>query len=321
MPEYPTVTVIIPTYNREEIISSTVESVLNQTVPVEKIIIVDDGSSDNTQAAIKDLIASTSAQNKIIYIHQHNQGKSVAINNALQSVDTEWIAFNDSDDQWATNKLELQFEALSKFNSCKACFTDTKFGTSDLTTASISGLELPNEQGILENAAEVMASIGHGIMMQSVVVHASIMAAIGGFDPTLRVSQDSDFLFRVSLETPIAYINKPLVILDREAERSARLTVKHPMNSLFRLKLRVYMVNKWVALSKAKMPSLLPILNKNLSSSLSFYANQLLLENQHQEGQDCLLEAFKVNYNFKILIKWALIKLLPNSSAKLLIKS
>ncbi len=103
------VSVIIPTYNRASLIKRSIMSVLNQTYNNLELIIVDDGSTDNTEEIVKSI-----KDERIVYIKQPNKGACAARNNGIDYAKGEYIAFQDSDDVWHINKLERQLEALRK---------------------------------------------------------------------------------------------------------------------------------------------------------------------------------------------------------------
>ena len=102
----PRVSVIIPTYNREEFITETINSVLNQTYKDFEIIVVDDGSTDNTKLKLE------SFKSNIKLIEQKNSERAIATNNGVKNSSGEYIAFLDSDDIWIKDKLEKQVKLL-----------------------------------------------------------------------------------------------------------------------------------------------------------------------------------------------------------------
>ena len=104
----PFVSVIIPTYNRAVSIGRAIESVLGQTYVEYEIVVVDDGSTDNTQQILK------TYDGLIKCIAQKNAGVSAARNAGIQIARGEWIAFLDSDDQWFPNYLKLQIECIER---------------------------------------------------------------------------------------------------------------------------------------------------------------------------------------------------------------
>ncbi len=104
----PEVSVILPTYNRAHLIKRAIQSVLNQTYQNFEIIVVDDGSTDNTEEIVRDL-----NNQKIRYIrHNENKGAACARNTGIKVARGDYIAFQDSDDEWFPNKLERQMEVF-----------------------------------------------------------------------------------------------------------------------------------------------------------------------------------------------------------------
>ncbi|AKB67311.1 glycosyltransferase family 2 protein [Methanosarcina mazei] len=105
----PKVSVVIPTYNRAHLLPRAIQSVLDQTYQDLEIIIVDDGSRDNTERVIKNF-----KDERIRYIqHNQNKGASAARNTGIRESRGKYIAFQDSDDEWFSNKLEKQIEAFA----------------------------------------------------------------------------------------------------------------------------------------------------------------------------------------------------------------
>src|ERR1039457_3807219 len=114
----PKVSVVIPTYNRAAQVRKGIESVLAQTVTDLEVIVVDDGSSDDTEKTLGQIFGD-----RIRYYDQRNEGASVAWNKGIEEARGEWIAFLDSDDIWEREKLEWQFKALERFGpECGGCY-------------------------------------------------------------------------------------------------------------------------------------------------------------------------------------------------------
>jgi len=125
----PTISVVIPVYNRFDCLKRSVESVLAQTLPVSEVILVDDGSIDGTSELLPRYIAENQMwRDRVSYVHQDNQGPNVARNTGIAHAKGDWLAFNDNDDLWLPQKLEWQFQALDQFkDQCGACITDAWF--------------------------------------------------------------------------------------------------------------------------------------------------------------------------------------------------
>lgn len=102
----PLVSVVIPTYNREKVVLTAVDSALNQSYRNLEVIVIDDGSTDNTREAL------AKYGDRIRYYYQSNQGVSAARNHAINVANGKYIAFLDSDDEWFPNKIEKQIEYL-----------------------------------------------------------------------------------------------------------------------------------------------------------------------------------------------------------------
>jgi len=106
----PFFSVIIPTYNRREFLKKAVDSVLSQTFKNFELIIVDDGSTDDTQSLL-----DWYQESRIKYIYQKNHGVAHARNRGLEKTRGEWVAFLDSDDWWLPRKLERADEYINRF--------------------------------------------------------------------------------------------------------------------------------------------------------------------------------------------------------------
>jgi glycosyltransferase involved in cell wall biosynthesis len=114
---YPTVTVIIPVYNAASTIQKCLDSVLCQTVKVLEIIVINDGSTDNTDLVIQEFKEENNLKNLFV-IFQENSGPARARNGGIKVARGEWIAFLDADDRWLPNKIAKQFEAMEKISNC-----------------------------------------------------------------------------------------------------------------------------------------------------------------------------------------------------------
>lgn len=114
----PTVSVVIPCYNASRFLRETIGSVLAQTYPVLEVLVIDDGSTDDSAKIAE------SYGPPVRVIRQANQGESVARNRGIDEAKGDWIAFLDADDKWEPTKLSLQFESISNNPSVVCCYTD-----------------------------------------------------------------------------------------------------------------------------------------------------------------------------------------------------
>ncbi len=114
------VTCIIPAFNREKYIAEAIDSVLDQTYGNIEIIVIDDGSTDNTSEIVK------SFNSKVKYFYQPNSGASAARNSGILKAAGDFISFLDSDDLWEKNKISLQMECFKNNPGIDICLCNTK---------------------------------------------------------------------------------------------------------------------------------------------------------------------------------------------------
>ena len=117
MTDNPTVSVIIPTYNRAHTLGRAIDSVLHQTHPADEIIIVDDGSTDDTAALLENY-------SDLIHLEQKNAGVSTARNTGIAQASSSWIALLDSDDEWLPSKLQHQLATIAEQPDTRICHSD-----------------------------------------------------------------------------------------------------------------------------------------------------------------------------------------------------
>lgn len=121
-----TVAAVIPTYNSAHLIRRALDSVVAQTRPVDEIIVVDDGSTDNTEEVVK-------AYAGVRYIRQENSGAAIARNNGIFAAQSEWIAFLDADDEWLPDKILRLTEAAGDYGVAYSNYWIEESGRRTLT--------------------------------------------------------------------------------------------------------------------------------------------------------------------------------------------
>jgi glycosyltransferase involved in cell wall biosynthesis len=205
------VSVIIPVYNSAQCISRAIDSVLAQTVTDYEIIIVDDGSTDNTTDVIRQY------GSKVNYIHQDNAGVSVARNVGIAAAKGQWIAFLDADDEWLPSKLEMQMELLTRNPDLRWCGSNRyqSDGKRRATVVNAEAIEEAlREDGCFENYF-IAARQGLCTVQASVVViQRCIFERLGGFEPGRVHAEDFDMWLRIGHNYPkIGFIAEPLVVM------------------------------------------------------------------------------------------------------------
>ncbi|MFB6226503.1 MAG: glycosyltransferase family 2 protein [Candidatus Paceibacteria bacterium] len=204
------VSAIIPTYNCAPWIQEAIESILNQTYKNIEIIIIDDGSTDNTKEVLEPYIK----KNKIKYFYQENQGSAKARNKGVKKAQGEYIAFLDADDIWLPKKTEKQIKSIKKHPKIKLV---------------ISNSYLTNEEGrvinkytnfIPEDTKDIIKDFflrKIGKNTPTIFAERKAVLSIGGFDGSLPQREDHFFLMKMSQKYKIKHLKEPLVkIRDRE---------------------------------------------------------------------------------------------------------
>lgn len=202
------VSAIIPTYNRSNIVVEAIDSILSQTYRNIEIIVVDDGSTDDTRERLRRY------GNRIRMISQQNAGPGIARNRGIAAARGELIAFLDSDDLWLPTKIERQVLQLQKAGQSVPCSLANIVMRSDnmeVTSFDISLLNPALEEGIWLNVDDILAT-RFVLFNQAVVIRRAVLDQMGGFDESLRFQEDYDLPLRLSLEGPWAFIREPLVI-------------------------------------------------------------------------------------------------------------
>lgn len=173
----PVVSVIIPVYNGERFLREAVQSVLDQQYEPVEIVIVDDGSTDGTEAVARSLPET------VRYLRQTNQGPAAARNRGIEHAQGSVIAFADADDLWPANKLALQLPYLLR---------DPKI---EIVLGRIQQVRW-SESGAGQTVAEEFAEPAFSVNLGSALVRKSVFERVGLFDETMRYSEDVDWFMR-----------------------------------------------------------------------------------------------------------------------------
>jgi len=202
----PRVSIILPTYNRAELLPNAIRSVLSQDFPDWELIVWDDGSNDNT----RDVVLSFS-DDRIVYNFALNAGMSYALNQAVKKARGEFIAFLDDDDQWTDEKLFEQIKILEKYDEIGLVFGDFKninLATGDegfgfeqsylamngLVTEPISGDSCLIKGNFLKCLGK-----DNFIAFDSVMIRKEVLDSLGEFNQDLRNGQDFEMWWRFGL--------------------------------------------------------------------------------------------------------------------------
>lgn len=192
--------VIIPVYNRCELVGRAIASVLEQRGAEFEVIVVDDASDDGTPGRVRQQFGD---QVKLVLL-QENSGVSAARNRGIEVAQGEWIALLDSDDEWLTGKLARQAAALSD-SGLLICHTD----------------EVWIRDGVRVNPHKHHRKYGGDIFLKalplcvmspsSIAIHRDVFAAVGLFDESLPACEDYELWLRIASRYEVAYIEEKLI--------------------------------------------------------------------------------------------------------------
>ncbi len=194
------ISVVIPTHDRAHTLERALGSVFDQTHAPAEVLVVDDGSKDDTEGLIRTRFPDCR------YIYQENRGVSHARNRGIRASRCEWIAFLDSDDEWLPDKLAAQIRTLAEHPEHRICHTE----------------EIWIRNGVRVNAMKKHAKSGGRIFRQclplcvispsSVMIQHSLFAEIGLFDESLPACEDYDLWLRICAWHPVLFLERPMIV-------------------------------------------------------------------------------------------------------------
>ena len=267
------ISVIVPTYNRAHQLPRTLDSILCQSCSPKEIIVVDDGSTDETLALM------TSEYPEIVFIQQQNTGVSSARNVGIKRASGDWIAFLDSDDEWLPEKLEIQMKALYENPEIKICHTN----------------EIWIRNGKRVNPKKKHEKFGGWIFQKclplccispsSVIIHKSIFKEIGLFDYSLPVCEDYDLWLRITARNPVLYVEEPFLI--KYGGHEDQLSKKYWGMDRFRIK----------SLEKIISSRVLSELDENAAKKMLMEKIYIFIQGAQKRGNIKEVKKFKEQYS------------------------
>ena len=221
------VSVVIPAYNVDRYIGRAIESVLGQSLAADEIIVVDDGSSDQTGEVVKGY------GSKVRYLRQENLGASAARNTGIRAAGHRWIAFLDGDDEWFSEKLALQVELLKanpelSWVSGNFIRCDCRENRESSDLEPLGGEALLGGKEYFDDFFFAYLSHAYG-WTGTMVIERSVLAEAGYFTEGLRRLNDLDMWFRIAYLRPaIGFISRPLAMYHMDIPNSIVKTQKEP---------------------------------------------------------------------------------------------
>ena len=223
-----TVSVVIPTYNRAHLIERTIGSVLAQETAPTEIIVVDDGSTDDTAAVLAGLGSSVRAISKV------NEGGAAARNAGVAAASTDWIAFLDSDDLWMPDHLTRLLAARDESDErADLYFDDTSQAAADAegTIFTAAGLEFGEATWLLRTDAKGWAvATRQPTMLQSCMVRRTAFVEVGQLWPALSSRHDTHFFYRILADRPACAVAGVGTEMTADDDVSNRLTPRSELS-------------------------------------------------------------------------------------------
>lgn len=194
---------IIPTYNRRDLLPRALDSVLAQTMPVDEIIVIDDGSTDGTDDMLRARYGD-----RVRYVWQANAGVSAARNHGLRLAQGRYLALLDSDDLWLPTKTELQVAFLDTHPDFGMVVCDVERVDSDYRH-----IDVFRRRDTLREDGWVLRWVLHNpaLAPASVLMRREVVEQLGGFDEGLRTAEDLEFHLRVARHWKIGVVEQALV--------------------------------------------------------------------------------------------------------------
>jgi len=300
------VSVVIPAYNIEAYIGRAIESVLTQTREADEIIVVDDGSTDNTAAEIKKF------GDKVRYIRQENGGAGAGRNRGIREAKFEWIGFLDGDDEWHKLYLQRQIELLERNPGLMWSCTNTIYC---LCGDKRCGPALkPQKARKLVGGKDYFDNYffsqrhraGHNI--NTMMIKREVFDKVGFFPEGQVVSEDTDMWWRIAYQWPrIGYVPEPLAVYHQRTKRNITQSFKQQV-----LRIHIDLLEKHLGLARENNQQLE---FKKLAGQLVTYWIRSLLFDNNQQGINELLQRFGylVRPSFKTLVR--VLRVCPGATA------
>lgn len=290
----PKVSVIIPSYNREEYISATIDSVLNQTYKDFEVIVVDDGSRDNTKKQLEKF------NSRIKVIYQRNSERAVSRNIGVSNSNSEYIAFLDSDDTWLKNKLEEQVKILDENKDI--ILTYGKSLRMDQSGKQIKTAKRQTE-GISGNIFEKLL-LRNFIVSATPLLRRKQFESTNGFQTKYIPYEDWEFWLRFSLLGKFYFLPKPLAKYRIHSEQSVKLTKAEKIEEV-----TLSLLNDSFKLSSISEKTK----NKSLGLANMRFCYWYLLANQVEKAKGKIQQALNLYPKFLVDPRWYGLKLVCES--------
>jgi len=270
----PRVSVVVTTYNRAYILGEAINSVLSQRYKDLELMVIDDGSTDETKEVVSSYIP------RLTYIHQAHKGVSAARNRGIDHAQGDYFAFLDSDDLWLPNKLCLQMKFMENHPDALICYTEEIWIRRGVRVNPMKKHKKYSGM-IFEHCLPLCM-----VSPSSVLITRSLLEEVGGFDEGLEVCEDYDLWLRISARYPIYLIDTPLII--KRGGHEDQLSKKMSGQDRFRIKALVKLLE-----GDCLSPHQRELAWKELNRKCEIYGKGCIKRGRKEEGEKILALALK----------------------------
>ena len=270
--------IVIPLFNKENYIKKTLQSVLSQSYKNFEVIVINDGSTDNSLEIIKKI-----KDDRIRVFNQKNQGASTARNNGVRKAKFEWVALLDADDIWFKNHLEELYSAIQKLPEAEVISTAYQIELHHNFIKQPAFSKTPPEQISYIDNYFTFSLIDPLFWTSTLAFKKSCFTKIGGFDERIKSGQDSDLICRFALKYILGY--NPKITLNHKKNTENNLSQSGDIKS------RVLFINKFKVEEKQ---------SKSLKTYLDIDRYSLALQAKMQKQTD-IYKSIKSEIDFKNL--------------------
>jgi len=263
------ISVVVPTYNRSSFLKESIGSVVSQTFSDFELIVVDDGSTDDTPVLL------LSYGKKIKVIKKANKGPGAARNRGIRAAKGQWIAFLDSDDVWKPDKLEKQVQFIKDNPDIRICQTEEIWIRNGKRVNPRKKHEM-HSGWIYEQCLPLCI-----VSPSSVMIHREVFEKVGLFDETLLACEDYDLWLRIAPHYPICLVREKLIVKQGgHADQQS-----HVIPALDRLRIAAIVKSlESGVLSESQYEAALLELKKKCS----VYGNGCIKRGKREEGEEYL---------------------------------
>jgi glycosyltransferase involved in cell wall biosynthesis len=198
----PRVSIVIATYNRAHLLPATLESIFDQRFQEFEIVVVDDGSTDDTRKVLRPY------ESRLQYVYQVNCGPSSARNLGVRHASAPWISIQDSDDLCAPNHLETLYGFVERHPGCGMVFANGAYLGGPVHNRETIVPAAKSRQ-LQERGVQLADLFDKSIVrLQAALISRTAYEALGGHDESLRICMDLDLAFRLLMSFPVAYLDQ-----------------------------------------------------------------------------------------------------------------